>query len=1107
MNTATKKSAIEDLKAALVGGVSIFALAPIAALAQDAGSDADAIAEIEEDIDEFESEDQIVITGSRIRRDEFTSISPVQVISGEVSRDLGLVDAQDILSQTSVVQGQQTTIGVSTVLATGQAFTTFGSVTPSLRGLSSSVTGRTRNLILVNGRRYGPIGVGGAPSNPDVTLIPGSLLSGVEILLDGASSIYGSDAIAGVINYRLRDDFEGLELDVFHTRPQIGEGAQTVVSATFGLQSDRGYALFAGEFNSTNGLRRADRFERYLDPIQTDDFGRIICDPEREINTNTGEVFSGCSGGLSDFAVFGPLGTTIVTPGQTNIGVPNFSQLGTAPFDGPDSLGTFGSINNPFTRFFPQDQQAHITPPTRRYSVYSIGEYETDLYTDLTAYYEVSYAERTLVQDSFAQGVIEVTDETPFNPGIGSSLLVPLLDFDADQTVNVFRATAGVRGNLPFMDDFSPLDGWGNWSYDAYALFHRSRGTQTNFGDLNNNNVARVLNGSVDTNGQFQCALDETLEGQQPSRAGPGGGFTTPITNCFAVNFFDPQFLTTGRFSDPASNDFILTNAIQNTLIDQYTINAFVSGDVYDIPFGGTVGFAAGLEYRNDSVVTQNDENQATPNALATQNPDVGSLGERQLIEGFAELVVPILQDQPFADSLSVEVATRYTEEQFFGAAWTWQAKGQWAPVDWLTFSGGYGTSFRAPDTGEQFGTGIIFANNTRIDPCLPASTVLATAPAGGITIGPDVNPDGSTQVIPENTVYYDFDADERPENDISICEALGVQLPQNALDEAGATALGLFGIGTPSGSFQNFSVLFANGGNTGISPETSRAFFAKVSFSQPWFDSFRFNFSANYFDYLVEDSIGQLTAGTILNACFNDPNVAVVGGVIQGDLCQFTSRNPTTGLLTDVNESSFNLGALTSRGIDFNLSADADLGFIQGLPLINRLDEPMNLSVVYRGTYQLENSEDITGDGEFTNLLQTVGFPEYQHNITTTLSMDRVSLLHRVFYATDSDDLDPDFAPFGGGNVCTPTLLERDPNADTSGCTEFLDLPPVILHDLIATYSGDTWTARFGVRNVFDTVIVRDAGIPADGGSGTPFGLGYDLDGRNFFFNISKRF
>jgi len=1093
------------LRKLLIGGVSLFALAPAAAMAQDSADPE----EIDEEIEEDQSGDNIVVTGSRIRRSEFTSISPVQVISGEVSRDLGLVDAGEVLNQTSVVQGQQTTIGLSTVLATGQAFTTFGSVTPSLRGLSSSVTGRGRNLFLINGRRYGPIGVGGAPSNPDVSLIPGSLLQRVDLLLDGASSVYGSDAIAGVINYVLRDDFEGLELDAFYNTPEIGVAEQIVLSATFGIRSDNGFAVVAGEYNGNEGLTRGDRFPEFSPFIDTS-LGPVACDPEREIDTQTGEVFSGCNGFLAGFGVFGAPGTIVLSPGETNIGVPDFSQLGIAPFDDPvEDAGTFGNFNNRLTRSFPQDQASFLRPPTQRFSVYSLGEYSVeDLYTSPTFYYETSYAERTLQTRGFNQGVIEVTENTPFNPGIGNRLLVSTIQTEVSQNVDVFRATGGIRGDLPFLEGLGGT--LSNWQYDVFALFHRSRGTNNTFGDYNQLNLARFLRGGFDEFGNFQCALDESVN-DQPSRSGPGGGFTTPTTDCNAINIFEPSFLQNGRFTDPASNTFLLANVIQNTSIDQFTVNGFVTGDLFQIPTGGTAQAVLGFEYRTDSVNTQNDLLQSTSNALAAANPDVGSQGDRRIVEGFGELVLPLVTGRKFVERFNVELAARYTEEEFFGSAVTWQAKGEWAPFDYLSFSGGYGTSFRAPDTGEQFGTGIIFANNVRNDPCLPTTDTLVTSngiPAGTTVDMVDGNvPDGFD--IPAGTVFFDVSQDERQEFVLNLCEQLGVQLPSGPLDVDGAAALGLFGIGTPSGSFQNFSVLFGNDGNEAINPETSRAFFAKVSFQQPWFDSFRLNFSANYFDYLIEDSIGQLTAGNILGSCFGLNNAVpttVQNGILVGDLCEFQSRDPNTGLLTALNEASFNLGSITSRGIDFNLSADTDLEILNKLPGFNKLDGPINLGVTYRATWQFENNEDILGDGMFNENVGLFGFPDYQMNITTALRYDRWGLSHRVFYSTAQDNGINDF---GGGNICSPELISRGISADEAGdrCTEFIDLPPVILHDIVLNYNADTWAVRVGVRNLLDTVIIRDTAIPGDGGSGTPFGLGFDADGRNFFFNVTKRF
>ena len=190
--------------------------------------------EAEEEDDFAEEKGEIVVTGSRLRRNEFTSASPLQVIDGELARDLGLVDAADLLGQTTVVQGQQITTGLSTSAGNLSANGP-GSATASLRGLNPG-----RTLVLVNGRRLAPAGVRGAPSAPDLNLIPGSLVQRVDVLLDGASSVYGSDAVAGVVNYQLQREFEGIEVDAYATIPELpgNAGHREVFSLKTGVSND-----------------------------------------------------------------------------------------------------------------------------------------------------------------------------------------------------------------------------------------------------------------------------------------------------------------------------------------------------------------------------------------------------------------------------------------------------------------------------------------------------------------------------------------------------------------------------------------------------------------------------------------------------------------------------------------------------------------------------------------------------------------------------------------------------------------------------------------------------------------------------------------------------
>ena len=188
-----------------------------AAFAQDEDSEDDS------DTTEESSErsvDEVVVTGSRLKRDTYTSIAPLQIITGQVSREVGLIDAGDILQESSAASGQQIDLTFSGfVLDNGP-----GTTTINLRGL-----GEARTLVLVNGRRLAPGGVEGAPFAPNLNLVPASLVQQYDLLLDGASSVYGSDAIAGVANVILRKDFDGLEVEGYSRVPDYDNGVENTL--------------------------------------------------------------------------------------------------------------------------------------------------------------------------------------------------------------------------------------------------------------------------------------------------------------------------------------------------------------------------------------------------------------------------------------------------------------------------------------------------------------------------------------------------------------------------------------------------------------------------------------------------------------------------------------------------------------------------------------------------------------------------------------------------------------------------------------------------------------------------------------------------------------
>ena len=171
--------------------------------------------------------EEVVVTGSRLRSSTYSSISPLQIIDAEFQREVGLIDATEILQNSTNAGGQQIDLTFNGfVLDNGP-----GSTTISLRGL-----GANRTLVLMNGRRLAPSGVEGAPSAPNISLVPQLMISRYENLLDAGSSIYGSDAIAGATNIITRKDFDGLEVQVFADRPNRRGGDSQHYQCRLGLQ-------------------------------------------------------------------------------------------------------------------------------------------------------------------------------------------------------------------------------------------------------------------------------------------------------------------------------------------------------------------------------------------------------------------------------------------------------------------------------------------------------------------------------------------------------------------------------------------------------------------------------------------------------------------------------------------------------------------------------------------------------------------------------------------------------------------------------------------------------------------------------------------------------
>jgi len=969
------------------------------------------IEEVEED--EFEEEgDEVVVTGSRLRRTEFTSASPLQVIDGEFARDLGLVDAADILGQTTVVQGQQITTGIST--SAGQLSDNGpGSSTASLRGLSAG-----RTLVLINGRRLAPAGVRGAPSAPDLNLIPGTLIERVDILLDGASSVYGSDAVAGVVNYQLRREFDGIQLDAFATMPELpgNAGHQEVFSLTTGVSNDKGFMSFALEHSRTSGYPES-ALSDFYSPYGGGCRSRVTVG-------ESGTIYDPdlCTGSFGAGAVSGsPFGFLAYEQGANVNGLPaNFVPIGiTAGLIQPDNLDGQRLL------LFPEELNAAFAPDFNRTSLFTFGEYDTGLYGDMTAYFEASHAMRETETNTAGQGNIRLTEDYLFNPFPTAATLYFGNRFVNDTNVAQTRVIGGLKGELPFLESY----GLKNWAYDAYVSHSRSSGQDSVQGIPFLPRLEQTLaNTRIDpATGEAVCDSRSIAQVNQ-------------TIDCRPLNFLSETFIFTGRFDNPEDTEYLFPNRLTDTTVKQTVYSGYLSGDLFDIPTGGTVIAGFGGEWREDSIETR------TSLAGDFQGffNDPGSNGTRSFKEAFGEIELPLVKDKPLVDESS------------------------------------YGTSFRAPNLGEQFG-GRVTGFTNPADPCrTPGLTVPFT----------DFDNDPTTP----DTRNYDPTLENRDQVVLDNC--LNGGGPFN-ITATNPFDLGIIGLGGINPVFLGTGVNTASGSNPELRPETSNALSIGGTFEQTWFDDFDLRLAVNYFEITITDEINALTARTIVNRCYNS-----VG--LTDPTCAFFTRaardeaDDTSGLISFVNALNQNLGDQVVEGIDYN----AEFGFDFNTPFSN---SPVDYQLIGRATQSLTQTiEEFTEDGiNLNDQLNEYGSPEWRISLTNQLTWKDFGFLFQSRYiGSQIEDNDPDLRNEAVTTFFSACRQAGDFTADVP-CRQYDDLEEYWVHSMSATYARDTFVFRVGVNNVFDTAPP----LTDNNSLGSLGGIGYDIGGRTYFANVTKKF
>lgn len=659
--------------------------------------------------EEEKRQERVVVTGSLIARDEFTSSSPIQVITAEVATLEGLIDTAEILQSSSIASGSTQINGnFGGFVVEGGT----GVNTVSLRGL-----GAQRSLVLFNGRRLGPAGTQGQVGAVDLNVIPDAVISRIEILKDGASSIYGSDAVAGVVNVITRRDVEDPQINFGITRPFSSGGEVYSIDGAYGFNFDRGSVVASASYEKFEDLELRDR-------------DIFACPQDYVFDPLTGARRDLIDPATGTFKCFNALADVFDTNnGATrNIFDPTINAFR------PRAAGNAGIAETPSDN--PLEQTTDVIPATERSSIFVTADYElgfADFFADLL------YNNRKTEQADFRQFFPFVSPTDPFNPLPGRfSRPITLVPFDTSVDINYYSATAGLRGGF---GDIGMLSTWG---WELAAVYSSSEGNYER-DTIPVNRVVDATRPNTATNTLVNGVPTCTYVTDEDYAA---GNFTNR-TNCpITINYFAKDFVF-GNLTD-AERDFLIEKDSGVTEYNQTTFTALVNGQLFDLP-AGPIGFGAGLEYRSFEINDQpgfysrNNQQWGLSSAVAT-------VGDDSVSEAFAELEIPVLKGVPLAEELTLNVSGRVFDYESFGSGDVYKVGANWQITPLIRLRATQGTSFRTPALYELFlGDLTSFVGQGNIDPCqdLQDATnpfLIANCTSQGIPL--DYTPVGSSAEV-----------------------------------------------------------------------------------------------------------------------------------------------------------------------------------------------------------------------------------------------------------------------------------------------------------------------------------------------------------------------
>lgn len=641
-----------------------------------------------QDTDEAEGQ-ELVVTGSRIERPDLTTASPVKLI-GE--------DEIQLRQSSTVEELLRDLPSVRPALGPGVNNGSNGSATINLRGV-----GENRTLVLLDGRRIVPFGLDGVT---DTNVIPVALIQRVDVVTGGASSVYGADAVAGVVNFITKRDFNGMDLSAGYRISERGDAKRFGVDLTVGgnFADDRGNATLSLGYLKVDPLLHTDRAISQV-----------------PISSTTG-AFNGSTASVP---------TIFTSPTNAALGLP----------------AGVGAVINPTTGLFTAATAAntfntnigtYFQTPLERYNIYASANYKV---TDDIEVYTTAMFTRSLV-------TIQLASSATFTNTYQLSLNNPYLPVGARNQLCTARAITPVNCAAAAAVQGGP----GTPGYIEIPVIAQRRFTE--YGPRGNPvestqfQVQAGFRGNITSDIKFDVSAQygETSQAQARENWGsfskvqqalrayrtPGGTAlcTDAANGCVPLNLFGAEGSIT-----PAMLTFIDLDARIRRKTDQTVITGSISGDLFGMtsPLASSpIGFAIGAEYRDLFAESLPDgPSQVQGEVLGTgarTPPDIGGYDVREV---FGEIIVPLVADQPFFYKLTVEGGIRYSDYSTTGGSTTWKAGGTWEPTPGFKFRGMYQVAVRSPNINELYQGQVQGLGNLLVDPCqgaLPVGNAALTA-------------------------------------------------------------------------------------------------------------------------------------------------------------------------------------------------------------------------------------------------------------------------------------------------------------------------------------------------------------------------------------------